>query len=375
MSAVQVQIVDPSGYTTPYDHALSAALAREGVDVELVTTRFLYGPVPGGDYRVSEDFYRRASRRGLERPRSRRALKLVEHVPDMLRYRRRAGEADVRHFQWLPLEPLDALLLPRHRPRVLTLHNVLRRADGRAGAAVTRLLARGMDALVVHTEHSASRLRELLGNGGDRIRVIPHGAFDYLTRQPDERPLPDELAAVEGPVILCFGMVRPYKGTEVLLEAFREIEGAELWIVGMPLGMAVEPLQELAAHAPGTVRFVSRYVTDPEIPAFFRRADLVVLPYRRIDQSGVLYCALAFGSPLVLSAVGGFVDIGERHGAARLVPPGNPAALATALRELLADRDARARLGAAAAAAARGPYSWESIGRQTAALYRELTAP
>ena len=76
-----------------------------------------------------------------------------------------------------------------------------------------------------------------------------------------------------------------------------------------------------------------------------RRADLVVLPYRNIEQSGVLYTALAFGRPLVLSSVGGFPEIAEQ-GAARLVPPEDPEALAEALRELLADPAAREALGA-----------------------------
>jgi glycosyltransferase involved in cell wall biosynthesis len=65
-------------------------------------------------------------------------------------------------------------------------------------------------------------------------------------------------------VVLCFGTVREYKGVDVLLEAFRELEGAELWIVGRPLGFDMEPLRELAAKAPGRVRFVTRYLADSE---------------------------------------------------------------------------------------------------------------
>jgi len=119
---------------------------------------------------------------------------------------------------------------------------------------------------------------------------------------------------------------------------------------------------------------VPRFVTDPEIPAYFRRADLVVLPYRQIDQSGVLYTALAFGAPLVLSAVGGFVEVAEEHGAGRLVPPGDAEALADALRSLLADPSERERIGAAAALAAAGPYSWDAVAERTLALYAALGA-
>ena len=364
---MRVHLVDPSAFTPPYDHALAAALARAGEDVELVTSRFLYGPVPREDgYRVSERFYRRTAQRGLE-ARGRTALKLAEHVPDMLRYRRHAAEADVVHWQWLTVQPLDVRLLPRGRPQVLTAHDVIPREPRTGQLAATRRLVNQMDAVIAHSEHGAGRLRDELGLPAERVRVIPHGAFDYLTRLPDERPLPDELAAVEGPVVLFFGLLRPYKGIDVLLEAFRQVHGAELWIVGMPR-MPIEPLR--AAAGPN-VRFVPRFITDPEIPAYFRRADAVVLPYREIDQSGVLYTALAFGKPMVLSDVGGFGEVAE-HGAARLVPPGQPEALAGALTELLGNKGERDRLSSAAAEAAAGPYSWDRIAEQTIALYRDL---
>ena len=367
---MRVQLVDPSAFTPPYDHALAAALARAGADVELVTSRFLYGPVPREDgYRVTESFYRRTAARGLH-ARGRMALKLAEHVPDMLRYRRHAELADVVHWQWLTVQPLDVHLLPSKRPRVLTAHDVLPKEPRPGQLAATRRLLRRMDAVVVHSEHGAARLREEAGVDPQRVHVIPHGAFDYLTRQPEERPLPDELARVEGPVVLFFGLLRPYKGIDVLLEAFRSIEAAELWVVGNPR-MPMGPLHDAAGP---NVRFVERFVTDAEIPAYFRRADLVVLPYRQIDQSGVLYTALAFGRPLVLSSVGGFTELAEEHDAARLVPPGDPEALAAAIQELLDDPAERARLGQAAADAAATAYSWDSIAERTMGLYSELLA-
>ena len=369
---MRVQLVDPAAYTPPYDHALAGALAQAGAEVELVTSRFSYGPVPRGDtYELRELFYRRSSRPGLG-PGRRRILRAAEHVPDMLRYRRVAEGADVVHYQWLPLPALDRRLLAPRRPRVYTMHWRLPESGTRIARTLAALLSQ-MDAVVVHSEHGARRLRADFGVPADRLRVIPHGAFDYLTRLPDESPLPAELREVTGPVILAFGLVRPYKGTDVLLRAFREVEGAELWVVGMPR-MPMDDLRALADEAPGPVRFVDRFITDPEIPAFMRRADLVVLPYRNIEQSGVLYTGLAFGRPLVLSSVGGFPEIAEQ-GAARLVPPGDDEALARELRELLADRPAREALADAAGRAAATTYSWKRIAEQTMALYRGLLGP
>jgi glycosyltransferase involved in cell wall biosynthesis len=201
------------------------------------------------------------------------------------------------------------------------------------------------------------------------VRVIHHGAFDYLTRI-EERPLPFELGDPEGPVILFFGLLRPYKGIDTLLEAFAAVDGAELWIVGRPR-MDVEPLREAASRAKGPVRFLSRFVEDAEIPAILRRADLLVLPYRDAEHSGVLYAGLALGVPMVLSEVGGFPEVAA-HGAARLVPPDDPAALREALADLVGDEEARRRLADAARAAAAGPYSWDTAAERTMALYEEL---
>jgi glycosyltransferase involved in cell wall biosynthesis len=135
--------------------------------------------------------------------------------------------------------------------------------------------------------------------------------------------------------------------------------------------MDLEPLRRLAAEVPGRVRFVTRFVEDAEIPPVFHRADLVVLPYRDAEHSGVLYTGLAFGKPLVLSAVGGFPEVAAT-GAARLVAPDDPAALAAALSELTADPAARERLATAAREAAAGPYSWDAVATRTLALYEEL---
>jgi glycosyltransferase involved in cell wall biosynthesis len=359
---MRVQLVDPSADVLPYDHALAGALARRGAQVELVTSRFVHGPAPAPDsYETRMLFYRTATRWGARSPALRRPLKAAAHVPGMLRYRRHARAADVSHWQWLWLESLSTRLLPRGRPQVLTLHNVIRR-ERPAG----RLLD-AFDALIVHTREGAERL-----GGGERVHVIPHGAFEHLTRRPDELALPPELAAVARPVVLYFGVVREYKGVDVLLEAMQHVPEAELWVVGRPLGVSMERLRRLAPA--GRVRFVDRYVSDAELPAFFRRADVLALPHRNVDVSGVLFAGLAFGKAMVLSDVGGFREVVEDEGAGLLVPPGDPEALGAVLAELVDHTEQRRELERRAAAAAAGPYSWDRVAEQTMAVYREAGA-
>jgi len=361
---MRADLVDPSAYTPPYDHALAAALAAAGASVRLVTSRFAHGDVPvQPGYAVQERFYRRAAPGRLRLP-----VKLAQHVPDMLRYRRDAiARADVVHFQWLSVQPLDVHLLGGwgRVPRVLTAHDVLPREPRPGQLRAQRRLYERMDAIVVHSDSGRGRLTGELGVDPARVHVIPHGAFTHLTKLPERAPLLD--APAGRPVVLFFGLLRPYKGVDVLLEAWRGIEDAELWIVGNPRGVALpDPL-------PPRVRAVPRFVPDADLPALFRRADLVVLPYRQIDQSGVLFAALAFGCPLLLTRVGGFPEVAAT-GAAELVAPGDPAALHDALRALLADPGRRARMAAAAAEAAATTYAWGPIAERHLALYRTLLA-
>jgi glycosyltransferase involved in cell wall biosynthesis len=374
---MRVSVVDPAAYTPPYDRALCAALARAGAEVELVTARFPHGEVPSADgFAVHEDFYRLAPG-----GRGRRAARLLTHVPDMLRASRR--HADVVHFQWLAVQQLDRYLVRAfRRPRVLTAHDVLPREPRPGQRAAQRRLYDLLDAVVVHSEHGRARLVGEVGLDAARVHVIPHGVLipggvpapgaaaareAAPPPEPDPLALPPELPAYDGPVALCFGLLRPYKGIDVLLEAWRGITGAELWIVGAPR-MDTAPLH---AAAPSGVRIVERFVTEAEAAALFRRADLAVLPYREIDQSGVLFTALGLGVPLVLTAVGGFPEIAEA-GAATLVPPDDAGALHDALAALLADGERRAQLAANAARLAEDKHDWSTIAQAHLHLYATL---
>ncbi|HEY3727833.1 MAG TPA: glycosyltransferase [Solirubrobacteraceae bacterium] len=385
---MRVQVVDPSAFTPPYDHALCSALAGLGADVELVTSRFAYEAVPDPQgYARRELFYRRAL--GAPGSQLRRVSKLLAHVPDMLAYRRHAAAAEVVHFQWLALQWLDARLLP-DRPLVLTAHDLLPREARPGQARAQRRLYDRVGAVVVHSEYGR-RLLAGLGVDPGKLHVVPHGAFEHLTRQPVEVPLPAELAQVSGPVVLFFGLLRPYKGLETLLRAWQGVSGAwhgvsgarqgvsgawqgvsgaELWVVGRPR-MDLDPLRPLLTPS---VRLRPQFVSDAELPAYFRRADVVVLPYSRtdrLDQSGVLATALAFGRPSVVSDIGGLSEIAAT-GAAKLVAPGDPRALRDALIELLQDPGERERVAAAALAAARGPYSWPAVARRTLEVYERV---
>ena len=179
--------------TTPW----RGSLARAGAEVELVTCEFPYGSVPRErGYEVTELFYRRSSDGGNQGP------------PLPARGRARAGDApppsrtresaDVVHYQWLPIPRLDRRLLADVHPRVFTMHSRFPEPDAGSLASYAALLER-MDGVVAHSRHGADRLVSQFGVDPGRIEVIPHGAFDYLTRQEHEDPLPAEPGGSRGP--------------------------------------------------------------------------------------------------------------------------------------------------------------------------------
>jgi glycosyltransferase involved in cell wall biosynthesis len=367
--ALHIALVDPSGYSRPYDHELARALAARGHDVTLWTAAFVHGDAPAPEgYRVEEVFYRRANR--LPPGRLRPAAKAASHVAGLaaLAARLRRDPPDVVHVQWAVLRPLDRRVLPRlGAPAVFTAHDPVPNVGGAARRRSAAATARSFPRVICHSEWGRRALVDRCGVDPGRVRVIPHGVLAHLAAAPEVAP-PVEGA---GPVAVLPGLLRPYKGADVLLAAWPAVRArvpdARLVIAGRTM----MDTAGLPLGRPGVVH-LPRFLSDAELAALLRRADAVVLPYRRIDNSGALFAALAVGAALVLSDAGGFRELHDLHGIGELTPAGDAGALADAVAGVLSDPGRRDALRAASARAAAGPFSWDAIAERTEAVYREL---
>ena len=383
---MRVAIIDPSGFTPPYDHCLATALTRQGVQTVLVTTKISSGPwAQSAAYERWEIFYRIGSKLGKTKLRT--YIKGCEHPFDTQRLvrRLRRWKPDVIHFQWLPVPAVDRFFLPRLRkiaPLVLTVHDT----KPFHGASSSRLQLIGLksafkrfDHYIVHTQYSRDALMNELMLPKEHVSIIPHGIFAYYRGLINDSEGPSKIPRSGGEKrILYFGVLKPYKGVDILLEAFarlpaRLIKDTVLQIVGYPK-VPVKPLQELARRLgiENRVFWDLRFVDEKEVASYFSQADVIALPYRRIDQSGVLMTALAFGKPIVASRVGGFAEVLKDGVHGFLVDPEDVEALAQALARLLADDELRARMGKAVQELAGGELSWESIAEKTIGVYESL---
>ena len=290
---------------------------------------------------------------------------------ERLRAHLRRQRPDVVHVQWSVLRPVERRFYRRLHasgiPVVFTAHDPVPNVGGAVRRRSVAATARAFARVICHSDWGRDALVERCGVDPARVRVIPHGVFGYLTELQPVAPPVDP----GGPLAVAPGLMRPYKGTDVLLAAWpqvrRDVPSATLLIAGRPM----MDIDGLPTDQPGVV-FLPRFLSDAELAATLRRADAVVLPYRRIDNSGVLAAALAFAAPLVLSDVGGFGELHRRDGVGELVAPGDAAGLAAALGRVLGDDGLRAGLRERSAAAAGGPLSWAAIAERTEAVYREL---
>jgi glycosyltransferase involved in cell wall biosynthesis len=210
---------------------------------------------------------------------------------------------------------------------------------------------------VVLSKQFVSTLQRL-GIPSSQIDVIPHGELSYyrsISRGSSARS--------SVPTILFFGRITSYKGLDVLLDAFVDIErrtNARLLIVGAGnLDPYAAQLSRLTR-----VEVINRWVKDEEIDGFFSQATMVVLPYTSATQSGVAAVASGLGIPIVSSRVGGIAEQIAHEETGLLVEPGAPADLADACIRLLADPILATHLAQAARIQAHHDFGWPTIARQ-----------
>jgi glycosyltransferase involved in cell wall biosynthesis len=271
-------------------------------------------------------------------------------------------------WAWAPFQL--AMLRGRTPPAVAIVHNPADHDAGWLARWAARAVLGSCRALFCH----AAAVRDQLASQFPCAPTVVHPLPCADPVQVDRGAARIELGLVEQDVaVLCFGLIRPYKGTDVVLDAFARLSA------GSPLKLllAGEPWGELGAHLAARVRspkLVDRvkarlhWIPESEAPRWFAAADLAVLPYRSATGSAVAAQALAYGLPIVGSAVGGIAEVVESGVNGLLVPPGDAGALEAALLAA-AEPAARARLAAGARASAQR-WSWDSY----AAALEELVA-
>jgi glycosyltransferase involved in cell wall biosynthesis len=375
---VKVLILEPNSVLS-YGTNLANALADLRIDVMLATTHdyphAAFARVPVSRIGPPTAMRGYADKAVQELAYVGRAIRLLRHF-----------RPDVVHVQWLRWR-LEIALLAALRlagvPIVFTVHNVMPHEPSIADYPYHWMLYRLADRLIAHTDGTCDELVRGFRLRQSRIAVIPHGRHEFLNHVLSAQMARGQLElSPTATVFLLYGWVRPYKGWEELLAAFeqavRQDVDAVLVIAGRAsVGVAARLRREVASFsdaARGRVQLhlaIDSFLGQEETDRVFSAADVVVLPYRRVSQSGVLFQAFSYGRPVLVSAVGGFRETIHEGENGYLFPPGDVAALGRRIGELTQRRSELSACGERAQKTASITHDWHRIAELTREVYYE----
>lgn len=350
-----------------YTYGLCDALGRQPVALELLTHE---------QYELAE---RRHNFQRVQFFRRENYLRTLRRLWQWWRHHR----PQILHVQSLLAPRKDWLIfllcrLLRIRV-VLTAHNILPHELRFFEAGFYRCYYHLAHAIIVHSLENRERLLEQVPRlKREKIFVIPHGNYAHfhdleLGRGEARQQLG---LSLERQMVLFLGAIRPYKGVDLLLQTVRAVRlacpKAFFVVAGHVLRGKREDYEQLAATlglGPDDLVMHFAYLTTAETIAYVCASDLVVLPYRAIYQSGVLFLASSFGRPVLATRVGSFPETIEEGGSGWLVDPGDLAGLQQALVRILQNPQKLAEAGAHARHLANTRHSWDDIARQTMRVY------
>lgn len=320
---------------------LARALAERGHEVRTVTfrrqypkqlfpgeTQFERGPAPPGVPRAPMQ---------LDVLSPRTWLRTADRIAD--------DGTDVAVIPyWTPLmAPMWGVIVRRLRTRdvkVLALvHNAIPHERRPGDVALGHLALSAVDGALALSVRVAEDVRRL--GVGTPIQTVPHPVYEGFGPAP---PRPEARQALglpaDAPVFLFFGFVRPYKGLDVLLNAWGGVVGrvpdARLVVAG-EFYAGEDEIRARATTYGGSVRFDATYIPDDQVGLYFGASSAVVQPYVSATQSGVAQIAFHYGRPVITTDVGGLAETVPDGVAGLVVPPRDPDALADALVRFVDD--------------------------------------
>lgn len=374
--------------TVPYYTAyLSKALLNKGANVMVGSISYYLDPTCFSSQGIELDPGCMDVIGKFRLPRlPRRVLKLLESLLNIsaLAARFLFTPPDIVHVQFLPMLtsrlPFDLWFVKLCRIRgskiVLTVHDLLPHNTGETHRETYRKLYQMVDRIICHSDSVRQRLFADYSIPQEKVAVIPHGPFFYDLPPTDPKATLRSFELDPGKLLVLWqGIISPYKGIDLLLDAWQHVEAAVdgvcLLIVGTGSPELLEGIREqiIRLHLKH-VKLHPRYISTEELVALYRVADIVVYPYRAITTSGALATGLALGKTVVTSDLPVFRELLTDREHALLVNPQSSSALSASLIELAKDKPLRHQLAQNVHSMNFGDQAWSSIADKTIECYK-----
>jgi D-inositol-3-phosphate glycosyltransferase len=379
------------GADRPYAFGLATELMSKGAYLDLIGSDELDHPEFHGKPEVSFLNLRRSQQTDVGF--SRKICRVVMYYAKLVRYASTASPK-IFHILWnnkFALFDRTVLMLYYRllgKKIVLTVHNVnaARRdsKDTRLNRLTLRVQYRLTHHIFVHTEKMELELIEEFGVQRERVTVIPFGINNAVSNTHLTPARAKQRLGIQSDkkTLLFFGNIKPYKGLEYLITTFqqllREREDYRLIIAGRPDNREEywRAIQETIDEDVKETRIIlkANFIPDDETEVYFKAGDLLVLPYRHIYQSGVLFLGYSFGLPAVAADVGSLRDEIVEGKTGYVFKPEDPTDLARAIKQYFASalyvNLSSRRQEIKHYATER--HSWATVGQKTIAVYASL---
>ncbi len=205
--------------------------------------------------------------------------------------------------------------MKKHCKVISILDNVIPHEPHFFDTPLTKYFLKGSTGSVTLCEAVSKDLLDLQPES--RYTVIQHPLYSHFGSKLQREEAEDRLGLEHGKKnLLFFGLIREYKGLDILLEAFKMLPGNDwqLIIAGEPYG-SFDKYQKIIDTIQGKdrIKMSLKYIKDSEVTDYFSAADVAVLPYRSATQSGISSVAYHFEVPMIVTDVGGMKEtIGDR---------------------------------------------------------------
>ena len=381
------------GGDKPYALGMATALTSAGIHVDFIGSDDLSVPELLSNPRVNF-----LNLRGAQRPdagRVAKALRVLSYYVRLIRYAATA-QAKLFHILWNnKFQFFDRTLLMLYyrmlgKKITFTAHNVNAGKRDLNDSFLNRLSLRVQYNLChhifVHTERMKSELVRDFCIPESKVSVVPFGINNTVPDTTLSIAEAKRQLGISGGdrTLLFFGNIAPYKGLEYLISAFAELLNKDrsyrLIIAGKPKGSKgyLKQIQQAMARSGILDRVIQRieYIPDEEAELFFKAADVAILPYTRVFQSGVLFLGYSFGLPAIVSDVGTLKEEIIEGQTGFVFNPQDSSDLASKIEEYFKSqlfRNLETRR-AEIKAYANERYSWSKVAMITAATYSRLLA-
>ena len=309
-------VIIPNGFQNHYTIGFANGIASNGIKVNIISS----DNIDEKKFIKNVQSYNLRGSVSQQRNATEKAINYIEYYLKLLMFIF-MNKRSILHlsggFKYTITEGvlIQVLMKLLSKRLILTVHNLIPHdSETKRQKMIYKIIYRIPDCLIVHTLKMKTMLISQFNVSPEKISIMEHGINDVAPIEVRKKETCRKELNIpsDRTVFLFFGYIAPYKGLDVLLEAFEKLDKrCYLIVAGQSKSRNYEKkiVSMLSQNKNGkNILYKNKFIPDEEISLYFNAADGMILPYKHIDQSGVVFLAWRFGLPIIAFDVGSLSD-------------------------------------------------------------------